>query len=565
MADVIHAPKTEVSKSSVLLLMKYFLYAFLLFIPLLLLLGWAASNSGAGSESGGAVNAAEQSITLALSQNPPEMNSTKSTDMVSGMILGHVMEGLIRYSPDNETIPGIAESWEMSELGGTFHLRNDAYWSNGTQVTAHDFVFAWRTVLEPDTVSQYSFILYPLKNAQAINQGEAPVESLGATAVDDFTLRIELEQPTPYFVKLLAFFTYLPINQEFYESTEGNYGTKHEHLIYNGPFVIDSWVHDANLSLNKNDYYWAKEEVKLDSINYAYITADPNTTVNLFDTGKIAFAGLNNEANLEKALKNRWPRDIHRDGSVFYLGFNHRPERLTANRNLRKAIQFASDPSELVNKVLRLPGNLPGESIFPVWLKGVSGYFRDEYPAPKHIPSEEKAREHLELAMAELGLDSPPVLDFLTGDSPVSSKMAEYYQSLFKLKLGIDLRINQQTFAQRLELMTSGDYDIVGAGWGPDYDDVLTFGDLFTSWNANNRGQYRNSELDRNVLIAQQSSDPKTRMDAMDQVQKIIYEDAAIIVEYERGSIYVIDERIKGETRRAVGTDPDFTRAYIEE
>ena len=282
----------------------------------------------------------------------------------------------------------------------------------------------------------------------------------------------------------------------------------------------------------------------------------------MFATEKIVLAGLQAE-NIERALANRWHIKEHVDGSVFYLGFNHRENRPTSNRNLRKAIQMVCDPEELVYKVLKTPGNRPGESIFPVWLRGVNGYFRDEYPAPKHEPDVELAHEYLARALDELELTSPPQLIFLTGDSEFSTKHAEYYQSLFKENLGIEVRIDQQIFQQRLAKMTSGDYDIVAAGWGPDYDDVLTFGDLFTSWNANNRGLFKNDELDRNVQIAQQSSDPKARMEAMDRVQHILYEEAAIIFEYERGSNFVADDRVHGVTRRAVGTDPDYTRAYI--
>lgn len=554
--------KEEVSRGSAWQLAKYALVGLLFFVVLLALLGLVTANSAAGTRSTSAVDYATNTITLTLSSEPPQLNSTRSTDMVSGMVLGHVMEGLLRFGPDNNLIPGIAESWELDELGGTFRIRSDAYWSNGTQVTAHDFVFAWQTAVNPETASQYAFILFPIKNGQRINEGELPIEELGARALDDFTLEVELEQATPYFLKLLAFFTYYPINKEFYLSTGGRYGADAEDLIYNGPFRIASWVHGASVRLEKNEYYWNRDETKLDAIDFAYILNDANAVLNLFATRKIVFAGLNSE-NLDRALKNRWRIQEHVDGSVFFLELNHRPDRLTSNYNLRKALQLVHDPAELVYKVMKLPGNLPGESIFPVWLRGVHGSFRDEYPGPKFVQDEVKAREHLAMALDELGLDELPPLMFLTGDNPVSNKQSEYYQRLYKEKLGIEVKIDKQIFKQRLAKMTSGDFDIVAAGWGPDYDDVLTFGDLFASWNANNRGRYENPELDKHVAIAQSSSDPVERMEAMDQVQKILHDDVAILVQYERGSVYVSDSRVKGVSRRAVGTDPDYTRAYI--
>ena len=249
---------------------------------------------------------------------------------------------------------------------------------------------------------------------------------------------------------------------------------------------------------------------------------------------------------------------------MFFIEFNHRPERLTSNYHLRKAIQAVNDSSELVYKIIKLPGNLPGASLFPVWLKGVDGYFRQEYPLPLPPPDEAAAREHLAKALDELGLDAPPTLVMLIGDSPSAKKQAEYYQNVFKQKLGIDIRIDAQIFKQRLAKMTAGDFDLVMAGWGPDYDDPMTFADLFASWNENNRGRFSSAELDEAVDVARSSSDTKTRMDAMARVQQILYDEAAITVNYERGSVYVSHPRLKGIVRRAVGTDPDYTGAWIE-
>jgi oligopeptide transport system substrate-binding protein len=253
------------------------------------------------------------------------------------------------------------------------------------------------------------------------------------------------------------------------------------------------------------------------------------------------------------------------DGSVFYIEFNHRPGRLTVNHHLRKAMQLATDSAELVYKVTKLPGYLPGESLFPVWLKGVHGYFRDEYPANYPQMNLVEARRHLELARKELGVKEIPPLVLLSGDNPVSNIQAEYYQQVFRRNLGLTLKIDKQIFKQRLAKMLSGDFDLVLAGWGPDYDDPLTFGDLFASWNLNNRGRYDNPELDRWVRVAQNEQDVKTRMDAFGEIQRIIVEDAVILPNYERGVTYVTNPRMQGMVRRAVGPDPDFTNAWIAE
>ena len=146
----------------------------------------------------------------------------------------------------------------------------------------------------------------------------------------------------------------------------------------------------------------------------------------------------------------------------------------------------------------------------------------------------------------------------------MSGPQAEYFQNVFKRTLDIDVKIDKQIFKQRLAKMTAGEFDMVAAGWGPDYDDPLTFGDLFSSWNKNNRGMYSNPELDRYVRIAQSSLDPKARMDAFGAIQKIVQDDVVIIPSYERGLVYVRNPRLNGIVRRVVGADPDYINAYIE-
>lgn len=533
-------------------------------IALMMLLSWASSFTATGSVSTDAVDATSKTLTLFLREEPPQLNSSKSTDTVSGMVLGHVMEGLLRYDENNHLAPGVAERWEITESGATFYLREDARWSDGEPVTADDFVFGWQVALDPATASEYSFILYPVKNAEAINTGKMPLESLGARAVDDRTLEVTFERPVAYFDKLVAFSTYYPIRQDFYEAQDDSFGSDAHTLIYNGPFLISRWVHGANLLMEKNPQYWDRDRIQLERLDFAYITSDATATLNLFKDDKIAYASLGAE-NLINAMEQGW--DIYRfmDGGVFYIEFNHRQGRPTANLNLRKAMQYAQDSAELVYKVTKLPGYLPGKSLFPVWLRGVDGFFRQEYPAPEAGLDLEKARYHLELAKEELGVDEIPPLVLLTGDNPISNIQSEYYQQVFKKNLGLDIKIDKQIFKQRLAKMLSGDFDMVLAGWGPDYDDPLTFADLFASWNLNNRGRYANEEMDAWIRVAQSSQDIRERMDAFGEIQQILFDQAVIIPNYERGTTYVTHPDMRGMVRRAVGPDPDFTNAYIAE
>ena len=519
------------------------------------------SNGYAQNQSSSA-NFESQTITLALTQEPPQLNSMKATDQVSSLILGHVMEGLLTYDRRGKIIPGVAEKWEIDTKGATFWLRKDAKWSDGKPVTADDFLFAWQTALKPETASEYSFILYAIKNAEDINKGKMPAESLAVSVIDDYTLRIDFQSPIGYFDKLAAFTTYFPVRRDFFADQGDSYGADAQNLLYNGPFKMTEWVHSASLKMVKNDHYWDKDNIHLNAINADYITEDSRARLNLYIDGKIVHTRLDGET-YKDALTQRQRIRSFTTGSVFYLEYNFRKGRVTTNQNLRKAIQHVFDPEEFVNKVLATPGNLPGRSLFPVWLDGVEDKFRREYQPTEPKIDLSLAKKYLNKAKQELGVKEIPPLVLLAGNSPTSAKQAEYLQGVLKETLNIDLKIDIQTFKQRLAKMTSGDFDIVAAGWGPDFDDIMTFGDLFASWNLNNRGRYNNPEYDKLVRTGMTSSDPKTRMEAMAGLQKILIDEAVIIPQYEQGVIYLMHPKVKGVVRRVVGADPDFRRARV--
>jgi oligopeptide transport system substrate-binding protein len=321
-------------------------------------------------------------------------------------------------------------------------------------------------------------------------------------------------------------------------------------------------VHAARLVLQKNPRYWDAAHVAIERIEAPYFTQDPSTRYNLFKDGKIDVTGLDRDL-LGRAQADRFKMKAFAVGSVFYAEFNHRPGRPTANRHLRRAIQLVFDSKEYVSKVIGIPGNRPGVRLVPRWVPAVGGPFWKEYPVEPVRPDLDAARRELEAAKKELGGVIPPLV-WLTGDSPGTSREAEYFQYLFEARLGVALRIDKQTFKQRLAKMTSGDFDLVSAGWGPDYADAMTFADLFASWNENNRGRWKNERYDALIRRAQASADPSVRMDAMAEAERLLLDEVGILPMSEAGSVYVHSPKLTGVTRRAVGTDPDYTHARLE-
>ena len=529
----------------------------------MLVLHYASSSLTGTVTDVSAVDVERNSISILIREEPPQLDSSRATDAVSGMVLGHVMEGLVRMGLDGRLEGAVAEDWEVTPTTATFWLREDAKWSDGQAVTAADFIFSWQTALKPETGSEYAFLLFAVKNAEAINNGTLPPSALGVSAPNPNTLVIELERPVPFFDKMLVFPTFLPIREDFFLATEGRFGADADQLLYNGPFQITRWVHGSSMTFERNPHFWNQDEIHLDAIHVPYITSDATASLNFFKDSKIAMTGLQAE-NLTEAMRMGWQIRQHRDGTVFYIDFNYRNGRATDNLNLRRAIQLALDMEEMVYKVTKLPGYEPGVSLFPGWLMGEKTLLRQEYPPTKIIPNASAAKAYLQTALQELGLSEPPTLVLLSGDNPISSVQSEWVQQSLKTILGIAVKIDKQIFKQRLAKMTAGDFDMVLAGWGPDYNDPLTFGDLYASWNKNNRGEYNSQELDTLIETAQNQLEPAVRMRAFGDIQQHLIDNAVLLPMYERGVTYVVDPRIKQLKRRVIGPDPDWSRVYID-
>ena len=509
-----------------------------------------------------AVDEKTQRITIALSAEPPNLNSLVTTDQISSFVLAHVMEGLLQYDEHNQLVGGVAERWQLRPDGATFWLRRNARWSDGKPVTARDFVFAWRTAVAPTTASQYATAFFPIKNAEQINRGELPPEQLGVRALSAFKLEVKFERPCPYFLGLTAFFSYYPVREDFYRSRGERYGADAADLLYNGAFVLKRWVHGASLQFERNPNYWNRRRVHLQGIDIAYITSDANALFSLYKSGSIALAQLEPET-LRDSLARGYLIKRFDTGAMFYWQFNLRQGRLTANTKLRQAIQAVFDPQLLVNKIIGLPGVRAAESLFPRAIRSDGQVLIDVYPPDLPPRNLQRARHLLAEAQAEMGIEQIPPLVLLAGDSARAQKEAEYFQQVLSAGLGLQVRIDKQIFKQRLEKMSRGDFDIAAAAWGPDFDDPITFGDLMASWNENNRGRYRSDIYDFWVTLAQQEADPALRLQAFAHMQRILIEDAPVLMTYENGQVYVQHPQLQGVARAIFGGDPNFRYARV--
>ncbi|EMA6343569.1 peptide ABC transporter substrate-binding protein [Bacillus cytotoxicus] len=530
----------------------------------------ASTNSKGDSKSGEKL-AAKQVFNRTERQEIPTMDTSKSTDTVGSQVLGNTMEGLYRLDKDNKPIPAAAESSTKSEDGKkyTFKLRKEAKWSNGDPVTAKDFVFAWQRLLDPNTASEYAFIAYPIKNAEAINNGQAEVSTLGVKAIDDYTLEVELERPVPYFLNLTAFPSYYPLNEKFVKEKGEKFGLEADTVLYNGPFVMSEWKHEQGWKLKKNEKYWDKKTVKLEEINYS-VVKEPATLVNLYDSGQVDFAILKGEF-VDKYRNKKDEFGVYEQPNTFFLRLNEKrngQDTPLKNKNLREAIALSVDKKDLANVLLN-DGSKAVDSLVPKGLaKGSDGKdFTESFKnGLKH--NTKKAATAWEKAKKELGKDEVTI-ELLSYDDGNARKVADYIKDQIEKNLkGVKINIKIQPFKQKLKLETAQDYEISYAGWSPDYSDPMTYLDMFETNSSYNQMSYSNPKYDEIIKQGKTElmADAKKRWEELGKAEKLLLEeDVALVPLYQRADAYVMKQNIKGVVHHNISPEFSFKWAYVTE
>ncbi|MES5927839.1 peptide ABC transporter substrate-binding protein [Bacillus cereus group sp. MG9] len=515
--------------------------------------------------------AAKQVLNRTETNEIPTMDTSKSTDTLGSQILGNTMEGLYRLDKDNKPIPAAAESSTKSEDGKkyTFKLRKDAKWSNGDPVTAKDFVFAWQRLLDPKTAAEYAFITYYIKNAEAINKGEKPVTELGVKATDDYTLEVELEQAVPYFLNLVAFPSYYPLNEKFVKEKGEKFGLESDTTVYNGPFVLTDWKHEQGWKLKKNDQYWDKKTVKLDEINYS-VVKEVATRVNLYDTGAIDFTLLSGEF-VDKYRNKKGEFGTYSEPSTFYLRLNQKrggQDTPLKSKKLREAIALSIDKKNLANVILN-DGSKGADYLVPNGLAaGPDGKDFQETFKNGLKQDTKKAAAAWEEAKKELGKDQVTI-ELLNYDTGNAKKVGEYVKDQIERNLkGVTVNIKLQPFKQKLKLESEQEYDIAYGGWSPDYADPMTYLDMFETTNSQNQMSYSNSKYDESIKKSKTElmSDAKKRWEELGKAEKVLLEDdVALVPLYQNARSYVMQPNIKGIVKHNISPEYSFKWAYVEE
>lgn len=480
---------------------------------------------------------ASQELHLVATGDLTTMSSLGSVDALAVTAMNSVFEGLYRIGPENTPIPGMAESHEVSEDGTvyTFKIRKDAVWSNGTPVTAHDFEYAWKRAINPETQAIYSYLMLDIKNAANVQTEEDPlygkVEEIGIKAINDETLEVQLNAPIPYFISLTTYAPFFPLNKEFTESQGDQYALEAENMIYNGPFMMESWQHGQGWTFVKNESYWDKDTVKLTKITQK-IVKDTATAVNLYEAGEIDTAELSSEYVAQ--YKDSPEYSTFLKPNTYFIRMNHENKYLS-NLNIRKAIDMAWDKQGFADVILQ-DGSIPAYYLVPQGLStdDKGNDFRDGN-GDMNKTNIELAKEAWATGLKELGVDQVK-LEFLTYDRAESKKAAEFIKNQLETNLeGLELTINMQPNKQKLALEGAVDFDLDYGGWGPDYQDPMTYIELFESTAYYNQSNYKNEKADALIKQAKTTSNVTERWELMQQAEKLMMEDVAFAPTFQKG------------------------------
>lgn len=527
----------------------------------------ASTETVEGTEAG---LADEQILRINLGANPPDLDPQTATDSVSYDIINSVYEGLVRIQPDGSVVEGggLAESWTISEDGLTYTFKlRDANWSDGTPIKASDFEYSWKRALDPATASQYAYMLYPIKNAKAFSEKTGAADAIGIKTIDDKTLEVVLEAPTPYFLSLVAYKTYMPLKEEAYKAAGESYGTDITKMVFSGPFVIEEWNQEQNIVLAKNTNYWDAETVKLEQIKMDMI-GDLNTPINLYETGELDGIGIPTEYLAKYRDSNEFKSMS--TTSTWYLQYNCLNE-YTKNVKIRKAFSLALDRQIFIDNVLA-NGSLFAGGLVPQGFPGMGGGdFRElsgDHVKDVGVKGQEaidEANKLLDEGLAEIGktrADLEKDVTYLTEDVDVAKKYAQAFQQMWKENLGLNIQIETVTFKVKLDRENKGDFQISFSGWSADYLDAMTYMDLWITGGGNNKTNWSNKEYDALIAKATPAVGDE-RYQAMVDAEKILMDELPIAPVYFRARNTVEREYVKGWVKAPFGASNDWKWTYI--
>ena len=510
-----------------------------------------------GTESTGSDTAAAGSSDMNVMLETPveSLDPQQATDGTSFEVIADYTDGLMQMDADGQAVPAIAESYELSDDGltYTFHLRSDAKWSNGTPVTAADFVFAWQRAVDPAVASEYAYMLSDIgqiKNAAEIIAGDMDKSELGVTAVDDTTLQVELNVPVSYFLSLMYFPTFYPVNEEFFNSCGDTFATSPETTLSNGAFILDSYEPAATaFHLTKNADYYDAGRIQLSGLSYQVIQ-DSQQALMSYQTGALDTTLVNGE-QVDQVKDDPEFKTVGA-GYLWYVSPNMDAVPELANLNVRLALTMAIDRDAITGDVLK-DGSAPTyTAVPPEFAAGPDGsdFSADQekfadvctYDATAAADYWTKGLE--ELGITELSLDM--VVDADDAPQKVAQVLKEQWETTLP---GLTVNLVVEPKKQRVQDMQDGNYQLGLTRWGPDYADPMTYLGMWVSGNSNNYGLWSNADYDAIIdecTTGDLCTDAEGRWERLYDAEQIVMDEAVIFPLYTQCNAEMLSSKVTG-------------------
>ena len=500
------------------------------------------------------------------------LDISKVTDTYSSIAIGNSGSNLLRRDEDGNLQPDLAESVEVSDDGLTYTatLRDNLKWSDGSDLTAEDFVYTWQRIVDPSTASEYAYLVSDahVLNAEEVIAGTKSVDELGVKA-DGNKVIFTLSSPSPQFESLLSFANFMPQSKEFVEEKGDDYGTTSDNALYSGPYTVEDWDGTSGtFTLVKNKYYWDADNVKTKKVNVQTVKK-ADTAVQMYKDGELDTASISGTDAIYNANKNRDDVVDVSEATTAYMVYNESgsTEALT-NTKIRQALNLATDREGIVKAAIDT-GSTAANALVPTGLETLSdGTDLSDYVAADYSYDEDEAAKLFKEGLAELGTDSITLTITADSDNAVAKAAVDYIKQTWENALpGLTIEEKFVTFKQRLQDSKNQNFDIVVSLWGGDYPEGSTFYGLFTSTSSYNYGQISDAAYDAayQKALTTDALDPAAAAEDYKTAEAELYNNAHYNPLYFRSTKSLQNPSIKGLVRNSTGLQVDFTYAYKED
>ncbi|WP_027416111.1 peptide ABC transporter substrate-binding protein [Aneurinibacillus terranovensis] len=528
------------------------LFSFLL-VMMLLITGCSSNEAAGGKESAQSKNQDSKFLYLNNMKEPTSLDPPIGFDQVSYDILNNEMEGLTRLGKNHTPEAATAEKWDISKDGKTytFHIRQNAKWSDGSPVTAGDFAYAWKRLLDPKTASQAAPLAYIIDGGEAYNTGKGSADGVKVKAVNDQTLQVTLAKPQRYLLSLVSNPAFFPVPKAVAEK-DPKWAGEAKTLVANGPFKITEWAHDDHIKMVKNENYWDAANVKIDGVIWKMVN-DLNTEYQLYQTGALTAAGdaAGLPGDLSDQLFASGKVKVEDNSGTYFFRFNTKMKPFD-NADIRRAFSMAIDRQAMVDKVVK-GKQKPATAFVAYGLKDAAGKdFREAGgDLIKYDPQE--AKKLLQKGMAEEGITSLPPITLTYNSNDLHQKIAEAMQEMFKENLGADVKLASMEWKVLVASQKKLQLQFSRSSFLADFADPINFLDGFQTGNPMNRTGWSSPQYDTLIKEAYNQPDESKRLTLLHNAEKILMDESPILPLYFYNKVYVQSDKVDGIIRHPVG------------